>query len=555
MHVVACYGRWERQFDLNQQIDRVEFIGPDGSPQVRPTYTHQPAELVYDDHGYEIVKTSRTPVTAVRFTGVQVGTHRYRAMRDQGVVEQGEIAVGLSDHPGFVQVSGRDSRYFAYSNGQSYCPIGLNLVGTPSYPLPKGREHFATSGQRATMGCREYARWLGALSRNGGNFARLWLSHPYFNVEGETAGELDLAGFAKLDAVVELARAHGVRLKLCFEHFRVVKEGQSWAYKCIRHPVDGREPASMDEWFTQETWRQLWLKKVDAYLARYGDDPVVMAWELWNEINCCQTSDWAIQRQWTRDMLAEIKRRSPRNLVTNSLGSLDYEESHRLQRDFHMAEMDFQQVHRYLDQGAGLEICRTDPVAFSIDAVVRARREDRPILLAETGAVNDSHTGPFRFYRWDERGIIFADTTFPAFFAGAAGTGHIWHWDEYVDQKDLWRTFGPFARLVDGIQLDVEGFRPADLSSEQAWVLLLCGQKHMLGLVRNKADRWDRVLRDGQQPPVMGEQVVDLLRLGAVAGRVTTCWLWPEESGDVVLENGRLKLPPFRYGMMVRVDR
>jgi hypothetical protein len=153
-------------------------------------------------------------------------------------------------------------------------------------------------------------------------------------------------------------------------------------------------------------------------------------------------------------------------------------------------------------------------VAFSIDAVNVARRPDRPILLAETGAVNDCHSGPFRFYGADHRGIIFHDTTFPAFFAGAAGTGQIWHWDCYVDQKNLWPAFKPFADMLAGVQLDQEGFKTGDLSNERAWCLCLRGKKHVLGWVRNNVEGWSLVLRDGAEPPVLKGLGFDLSPLG-----------------------------------------
>ena len=309
----------------------------------------------------------------------------------------------------------------------------------------------------------------------------------------------------------------------------------------------------MDEWFTEQTWRDLWLKKVRAYIARYGDDPTVMAWELWNEIDCCATSRWEIQREWTRDMLRAIKAMAPKQLVTNSLGSFDAEHKQGIQDDFHMEEMDFQQVHRYLDQGAPWCICTVDPVTLSVDAVQRARRPDRPIILGETGAVNDRHTGPFRFYRFDNRGIIFHDTTFPVFFAGAAGTGQIWHWDHYVDQKNLWPQFRPFADLVEGIALDAEGFDPIDLSTERAWILGLLGREHLLLWIRNRADSWHAVLRDGQEPPLLEGEMLDLTSMGIRAGEVATYWPWAEDTGQVTLTDGQLCLPSFRYGLLLRI--
>jgi hypothetical protein len=240
-------------------------------------------------------------------------------------------------------------------------------------------------------------------------------------------------------------------------------------------------------------------------------------------------------------------------MVVNSLGSFDDRRKKRVQDDFHMEEMDFQQVHRYLDQGAPWEICRLDPVAFSIDAIREARRPDRPVILAETGAVNDRHTGPFRFYRMDNRGIIFHDTTYPAFFAGAAGTGHIWHWDQYVDQKDLWGQFRPFADLIAGVELDAEGFHAVDLSTGRVWFLALRGTRHLLAWVRHKADSWHAVLRDEIEPEIVPDAAFDLTPLGVHSGQVAVYRPWPEDGGEALLAEGQLCLPPFRHGLLLRI--
>jgi hypothetical protein len=549
---VPRYGRWSRTYERQADIDRVTFSAPDGSITQRPTFGHQPARLAYDHHGYESILPEGDPVTMARFTPTQVGTYHYQAMRGQTVVEEGQFTCTPSDHAGYVQVSPRDGRYFRHSDGSSYCPIGPCMVGPPRYALSKGTEHFATGEDTGTLGCADYDRWFRLLARNGGNFVRIWLSNPYFNVETNVAGELDLAAFARVDRLVELARQYGIRLKLCFDHFRTFETG-TFFYKDLRHPEDGRRPVDVDEWLQEPTWRELWLVKARAYIARYGGDPTVMAWELWNEMDCVR-GRWELVREWTRDMLVALKRMAPRQLVVNSLGSYDHPRKAGVQDDFRMAEMDFQQVHRYLDQGAPWEICTVDPVAFSVQAVQATRRPDRPILLAETGAVNDRHTGPFRFYRLDNRGIIFHDTTYPAFFAGAAGTGQIWHWDHYVDQKNLWRYYRPFSDLVAGIALDGEGFQTVDLSTDRVWFLGLLGTRHLLVWLRDRADSWHAVLRDGREPGEVAACTFDLGVLGVRSGRVTLHWPWGAGEGEARLVEGKLSLPPYRYGLMARVE-
>ncbi len=553
---VPTFGRWMRTFPYRQPVDRVEFLPAGGEAEMRPTFLHQPAELFYDDHGYEHLRVEGKPVYAVRYTPKQAGLHRYRAFAGEKVMEEGGFTCDPADHDGYVITKPDSPRYLLTTNGGSYVPIGPCMAGPPRYPLPAGAEHFETGDAVATLGAAEYERWFRLLSENGGNFARIWLSHPYFNVETAVAAELDLAAFARLDAVIEHARTYGIRLKLCFEHFRTFESGGPF-YKELRHPEDGRAPESINAWLTEPTWRELWLKKVKAYTDRYGDDPVVMAWELWNEMDCV-AGDFDRVVSWTKDMLKEVRKLSSHHLVTNSLGSFDDEAKIQTHNAFRLPEMDFEQVHRYLDQGAPWEICREDPVAFSIDAIRRIARLDRPLLLAETGAVNDRHTGPFRYYRMDNRGIIFHDTTFPAFFTGAAGTGHIWHWDSYVDQKNLWRFYKPFSELIAGLDFGFERFMPFDLSNDEVWFRGLRGRRSMVAWVRNRADTWQAVLRDGQDTPLVGEQVFDLTKVKLLEGDIRLAWPWGDEpdelvSGKASLNEGQLRLPSFRYGIMIRI--
>jgi hypothetical protein len=256
-------------------------------------------------------------------------------------------------------------------------------------------------------------------------------------------------------------------------------------------------------------------------------------------------------------MLARIKAAEPDQLVVQSLGSFDDVAKRRVQDDLKaMPEMDFQQVHRYLDQGAPWAICNLDPVAFSISAVKETRRQDRPVLLAETGAVNDRHTGPFRYYRMDNRGMIFHDTTFPAFFAGAAGTGQNWWWDSYVDQKNLWGQFEPLASLLKGVKLDQEDLQPVDLSTHDAWCLALMGKNVVLAWIRSRADSWQAVLRDECQPPIHKYLAFPLHRPGVVVKKIQAASFWPEQEPAVVayVEDGQLIILNFKCAVMVRMD-
>ena len=72
---------------------------------------------------------------------------------------------------------------------------------------------------------------------------------------------------------------------------------------------------------------------------------------------------------------------------------------------------DFMQVHRYLDPGAELDVCRGPMDVLSADAVreLLDRRPDRPAILAEVGAVKANHTGPSDLYARDKKGMLLHD--------------------------------------------------------------------------------------------------------------------------------------------------
>lgn len=556
------------RFSPDDRVDHCVFGG-----EQRPVYHSRVFRFAYDDHGYETLTPTEDAFDEVRF--LAASRVKWRAVRDGTTVSSGSLDPGSPPH-GFIRVSQSDPRYFETDDGLPFVPIGLNLAYPSSIPLPVGEE-FHRRSTVAFYGVPEYDRWFQKLAANGGNFARLWLSNRYFALDGEFEGSVTPGGLARFDAVVESAASHGIRLKITFEHFRKVKPArlepaEEWVnpnatfYRAVVDPDTGASPRDMDEWFSDARWQDLWLRKVRAMSERYAEDPTIAVWELWNEINACQTSRWEVQRDWTGQMLKRIAPLFPRQLVVNSLGSYDNEKKRVHHDDFAAIGMPFLQVHRYLDLGASIPVVATDPIAASIDAVQRVADTRKPVLLAETGAVNDHHTGVFAQCRRDERGIIFHDTTFAPFFAGAAGTGQNWFWDErYVDMRDLWYQFRWFADLIDGVDPRGEAFETLEINTDSARLYGLIGRSTMLLWVRNTEDTWQRVLRDQcRVEPVYGIEIP----IGAPG--IWRCSyysrLWESEQRPggpetpVVIGNandgsGTLLVPGFAYGMVIRLSR
>jgi hypothetical protein len=132
----------------------------------------------------------------------------------------------------------------------------------------------------------------------------------------------------------------------------------------------------------------------------------------------------------------------------------------------------------------------------------------------------------------------------------SAGCGNIWHWDRrYVESKNLYKYFAPLASLTEGVDFPEEQFRAVDLSTDDAYVLLLCGRTVSLGFVRNKADSWFSTLRDGH--PVGAIERVTL-PLAATAARLYP--IWEEDTASLHIEDGHPVLENVRYGALFRLS-
>ncbi len=461
------------------------------------------------------------------------------AVADDGDLQPGARAT-------FVRVSPRDARYLELSDGRPFIPIGLNLI------------HPDTAEQG---GLARMDQWLERLGTNGGNFARLWLSSPFWDVEHERSGTYDEARARRLSAVLESARRRGIRLKLTLEHFREMSANpqQRWANKPLHLVANGGTATNVADFFRGDASRRSFLRKLDWYAERYREDPAIFAWELWNEINAVRAGA-ADFMPWTEFMLAELHRRFPHHLAMQSLGSFDSAGVRALYRRCSLLPgNDIAQVHRYLDLGAGLPVCHGAVEELAADAVTEllAFEPGRPVVLAESGAVEPGHSGPFKLYAADKAGIILHDVLFAPFFAGAAGAGQIWHWDVYVDRNNLWFHFGRFAEAVKDLDPPAEGFRVVTVDHDRLRIRALCGNQTTLLWCRDTANTWRTELLAGQPPEELRGLTVDLGRLvaaGRIAGvRVYDPWANRWEVSTATAHN-TVSLPPFTRSVVVRVD-
>ena len=452
----------------------------------------------------------------------------------------------------FIQVSNNNPNYFQFSDGSPYIPIGINMIN-PS------RE--TRSDPEAAI--EEVEQWMKALSENGGNYVRIWLSQSFWDIEDSIAGQYSEEKAARIDRFVEMARKYGLRIKMTFEHFRGLtldENPKSWSTKFIYHTSKGGPLDSIRQYLTTDEGHKLFLDKLDFYQKRYGSDTLFFGWELWNEMNAMRGPEDEAFFVWNEKMLSETKNRFPENLVMQSFGSFDRERVRdTYRRMILLPDNEVAQIHRYLDLGADMEICQSpmDLICSSAIEELRTYNSGKPMILAETGAVEPKHTGPSKFYPLDTTGILLHDLLFAPFFAGSAGTGMSWHWESYVHKNDLWYHFGRFSNAIEGINPLEENFQASKAETNEFRIYHLVGEENTLLWIRDKQSTWQSELRDGIPAQDITDAEINLEELNISAGErgFKSYDPWKDSWQKLELvEPDKLRLPAFRRSFVVRIS-
>ncbi len=382
----------------------------------------------------------------------------------------------------FIDISPVDSRYFADAEGKTYLPIGCNLS------FFRGSEDVPEETVLET-----YRTWMTNFAQNGGNFIRIWLGVPFFNVMPERVGEYDERAVSHIRYIVGLAEKLGLRIKFTLEHFRSIrKQNEAESFPGVvrfNNPVYIGMASDMHEYMNSPECRKAYLDKA-RFLAKcgFGDSPAVIAWELWNEINAvAPLEDYA---PWSDYMIAELKQIFPKQMIVQNLGSFSGRDSYRNYDQLAtVKDNGWMQVHRYFDPGAELDVCRGPMDILCADAVreLLDRSPARPAILAECGAVEKNHSRYSDQYADDREGLLLHDMIFAAFFAGSAGCGQPWHWDHiYIAGHNLWYHFKRFAKAVEGLDPAAEHFRPFRTESHRMRIYGLRGMETVLLWLRTK---------------------------------------------------------------------
>jgi len=449
----------------------------------------------------------------------------------------------------YIRISKANPRYFEYNTGVPYIPVGPNICWN----------RFETNEEKVL---EWYDKLFKTLSENGGNYTRIWLSAPFFEIEHTRAYEYDENIAQRIDRLLTSADKYGIKIKFCFENFRKLT-GQPAPFstsvpfdKPIYSVENGGPIQSIDDYFSTAEGKKLFLSKARFYAQRYAGHPAIFGWELWNEINSVSVSDKQIIYDWTSEMLPAIQSLFPNHLVMQSLGSYDTESAREIYTDYMTIPSNkVAQVHRYLDSGATWDICHASMDTLANNAVneLLNMTHTKPVVLSEVGAVEARHAGPFRYYERDTLGILLHDLLFTPFFSGAAGAGQSWHWQYYIEKNTLWWHFRRFCNAIKDINPVKENYQPFFIRKDDVRYYGLKGNTHTLIWCRDTKSNWETELINNLIP----EQRETKISLSQLSTREDTSVRqynpWDDTWLDIIPKNGVITLN-FTRSAVIRIN-
>lgn len=429
---LACYDKLELTVDLSATYDNpydpedvaldAVFATPSGKKITVPGFFMVPHRRIVES-GVEVMVPEGTGTWKVRFAPMEAGLYTwYLTVRDRsGTVRGGEGTFRAipGESQGFVRVSDQDPHYLAFDNGAGYFPIGHNL---PIYHT--SGPHLAEEAIRKFAAAKE-------------NYNRWWMSSGSLGIEwmGQLGWYRQDAA-ARLDFAFDLALELGLYYMICMDTHQDFRE-DGWERNPFNAQMGGpcKSPA---DWFTNETARALYRKRLRYTVARWGYSPQVLAWEFGNEFEGWPDAPNETKLRWHEEMSDYLREIDPfGHLITTSFwGETGPEEFWRLRN------IDIVQTHTYTNNDENV----AEPVRSL--SLHQWQRYAKPHIFGEFGI--RSHTTT---HDKDPEGWAIHNALWSGLVSFCAGTPMPWWHESYIDPCDLYFHFSAIDRFTTGLPL------------------------------------------------------------------------------------------------------
>ncbi len=524
-------------FDPDAAALDLEVTAPSGKHFRVPGFLYREFDRTLDGRR-EVLAPQGEDVWRIRWLPTEAGRHTLTAMATIGgeLAARGEMSIDVAagQRSGLVRVEPEGKRYFRLDDGT---PLFLNGLCA------------CWHGDRGTY---DYDDWLEAYQQAKINYIRIWMWPQAFGLEWDRGDRLAyrLDNAWRLDHVLAEAERRGIYVMLCLDYhgmFEVKPDYWNGNNFWPRHPyneANGGPCQTQNDFFTSEAAKRLYEKRLRYIVARWTAFSSVLAWEFFNEID----NEYAYLKHddvvaWHADMGRRLRAIDPyQHLISSSFTG----GSHRPGL-FALPEMDFAQYHSYNERHPARMMAERTADFF--------QKYEKPFFVSEYGT-------DWKGWKPDTdphfRALHQAIWSGP--FAGAAGTGMTWWW-ENIHTAHLYRHWSALAAFLEGTGMGRADLRPARWEGAEGPLIRFGMAAHDEALIwlLDRAYDWPDGAPETDPVPVTGARVA---LVGVDDGNWTVQW-WDTLEGkqtgsvDVTAAGGtlRLEVPTFQVDVAARLKK
>ena len=465
---VPCFGLFEVAFDLPdryadpfdpEQIDvSALFTTPDGQQVTVNGFYYQGFYRLHDEVQSAPQPQGR-PEWRVRFCPRIPGAYRYTlvAKDPHGLTEwkAGAFTAAPADGPRFVRVSRNDRRYFEFDNGAWFYPIGHNIRS----PYDSRMDDKFPWTLRHPEGTLAYERFVREMEAAQENLVEVWSCAWSLGLEWSEAvpgyhgsGDYHLGNAWELDRVMELARQHHLRVNLVLNNHGRVSSwlDAEWGDNPYNTARGGWLHQAID-FFDNPRAIDLQCRLYRYYIARWGWDSSIFAWELFSEVNLtghdtAQRTDFDPRVvNWHRTIGAYFHAEDPnRHLVMTHISA------------------DYSMQNPELCQLPEIDACAVDAYHYSqpsqIVTVLQSTARfnnpfDKPVLVTEFGG--SPMAAGMEHLKRELHAALWASSAIPL-----SGAPLFWWW-QLVEERNLYGEYKAIARFQHGMDPRNPDMKPA----------------------------------------------------------------------------------------------
>jgi len=460
---LPCYGKFEltcelpdryrNPFDPDQVSLQAEFTQPDGNVVTVDGFYARNYYRLVQPTGERFVPQGPA-LWQIRFAPMMVGDYTYTIIaRDRcGETRWGPASFVSTapQSPGFVRVSKKDPRFFEFTDGTPFYPIGHN---TRSPYDARMNKQFPWV-QRWPEGTSVYERYFRDMHRHGENLAEVWTAAWSLGLEwSETLpgyygiGEYNLRHAWELDRIIDLARDNGIYVNIVIHNHG--KFSTYWDPEWAHNPHNaacGGYLKAPEEYLTDRRAKQSFIRLMRYMIARWGYSPHVFAWQLWSELDLVGTQDGFLTLEtafygkqeavdWHREIGAALKAIDPYDHMLSTHVCNDY--SRQNPKIVALPEMDLSCVDAYYHTSNPLDI-----IGLVTKTAAYNNAFKKPVLITEFGG--SPHAAAVRELDQCLHAGLWSSV------GNALGGPPMFWWWQLVEEENYYERFAALRRFMEG---------------------------------------------------------------------------------------------------------